>query len=65
MISMHLILQLVIGALIAVVCWWGLDKIGLPEPFNKIIRVLLVVVIVIWLCNILLALSGNGPLIRY
>lgn len=65
MVSMNLIVQLVIGGLIAAVCWWGLDKVGLPEPFNKIVRVLLVLGIVVWLVNILLSVSGHGPLFRY
>jgi hypothetical protein len=41
------------------VLWWGLGKIGLPEPFGKIATVVLVVVTVIVLLNILFVLGGR------
>jgi hypothetical protein len=61
---LYLILQLVVGGMIAYICWWALGKIALPEPFAKIALVLLVVIIAIWLINILLTLSGH-PLVRF
>ena len=68
MISMSLIITLVVGALIFWVLWWGLGMIGLPEPFNKIIKVILIVAVVIFLVNILLGFSGNsfltGPVFK-
>lgn len=51
------LLWLVIVGLILYVCWWGLQKIGLPEPFNKIATVILVIVTVIVLVNFLLGLG--------
>ena len=51
------LIKLVIAALIAYVAFWGLGKIGLPEPFNKIILVIIVLVIVIY-CVTLLAAIG-------
>lgn len=53
------IIWLVIGALIYFVVDWGLKKIGLPEPFNKIATVLLVLVVVVILVNALLTLIGK------
>lgn len=53
------IIWLVIGALIYFVVDWGLKKIGLPEPFNKIATVLLVLVVVVILANALLTLVGK------
>lgn len=53
------LLWLVIVGLIVYVCWWGLQKIGLPEPFNKIATVLLVVVTVVILVNFLLGFTGT------
>ena len=50
---------LVIAALIYYVLTWGLSKIGLPEPFNKIVTVILVLVVVIVLINALLLLVGK------
>ncbi len=59
-----LLITLIIGGLILYVCWWGLGKIGLPEPFNKIAVVVLVVITVIFLVNLLLGLGGH-PLIAW
>ncbi len=59
-----LLIQLVIFGLIMWVLWWGLAKIGLPEPFAKIATVVLVVITVLFLVNILLGLGGH-PLVRY
>lgn len=58
------IVWLVIAALIFWVCWWGLGKLALPEPFNKIITVLLVLFVVLVVVNILLTLIGH-PLIHW
>lgn len=38
--------SLIIWALIFYVIWWGLGQIALPEPFNKIITVILVVAVI-------------------
>ncbi len=50
---------IVIAALIFYILTWGLSKIGLPEPFNKIVTVLLVLVVVVVLINALLTLVGK------
>jgi hypothetical protein len=66
---MQLIIELIFLGLIAGVLWWGWTKIGprVPEPFNTIIVVLGVLLIVVVLVNFLLGLGGvtmNGPLFR-
>ena len=61
---MSLLIQLIIGGLILYVIWWGLSKIGLPEPFNKIAMVIVVLVTVVFLINILMGLGGR-PLISW
>lgn len=48
-----LILTLVIYALIFYVLFWGLGYIGIPEPFNKVIKVLIVICIVIVIIGLL------------
>lgn len=52
-----LLLQLVILGLIFYVLFWGVGKLGLPEPFNKIAIAVIVIVAVIVLINILLGLA--------
>ncbi len=59
-----LLIQIIIAGLILYVCWWGLGKISLPEPFNKIAVVVLVVITVIFLINLLMGLGGH-PLIAW
>ncbi len=59
-----LLIQLVIFGLIMWVLWWGLAKIGLPEPFAKIATVVLVIITVLFLINILLGLGGH-PLVAW
>lgn len=58
--ALYALIWLVIGGIIFYVLNWGLAKMGLPEPFNKIINVLLILVVVIVLINALLTLVGHG-----
>lgn len=57
-----LLLYIVICAVVVYVLKWGADYIGLPEPFNKVARVVIVVVVVVLVLNILFVLGGR-PLI--
>ncbi len=60
------------GALIELVCvgvvfwllWWLLGYIGLPEPFNKVARVILALAAVLILINMLMGFAGH-PFIRW
>lgn len=61
---MTLLIQIVVFGLIMWVLWWGLGKIGLPEPFAKVATVILVLITVIFLINILLSVTGSAPLFR-
>lgn len=56
-----LVVWIIIIGLVFYVLWWGLGQIALPEPFDKIARVLIVVVAVLLLINALLGLVGNAP----
>lgn len=60
MISISLIVTLVVAGLVFWLLWWGLGEIKVPEPFNKVIRVILILAAVIFLINILLGFSGGG-----
>jgi len=48
-----LLISLVIWGLIFYILWWGLGRISLPEPFNKIITVVLVLATIIVLIGLL------------
>ncbi len=56
---LSLLVTLIIVGLIAWLCWWFIDYVGLPEPFNKVCRVIIALVVLIYLINILLGLSGT------
>ena len=58
-----LIYVIVIG-LVFYLLWWLVSYVGLPEPFNKVARVILAVVAVLLLINLLLGLGGH-PLVRW
>ena len=60
---LSLLVYLVVVGLIFWVIWWFLGYVGVPEPFNKVIRVILGLVALIIVINLLLGLIGS-PLFR-
>jgi VIT1/CCC1 family predicted Fe2+/Mn2+ transporter len=51
---LSLLIWLVLVGLIFYVLWWGLAQIGLGPPFDKVIRIVLVVALVLVLVYLLL-----------
>ena len=62
---MHILIQLIVIGLVCWLLWWLIGYIGLPEPFNKVARVLIAVVAVFFLINVVLGLGGGTPLVRW
>ncbi len=58
-----LVTLLIVGG-ICWLLWWLIGFIAPPEPFNKIARVIVAVVAVLFLINLLLGLAGYTPLVR-
>ncbi len=56
-----IIVSLVIWALIFYVIWWGLSQVALPEPFNKVITVILVVAVIIVVIGLLVGSIAPFP----
>lgn len=56
------LIQIVIVGLIAWLIWWFISYVNLPEPFAKVAKVLLGLVVLIFLINLLLGIGGH-PLI--
>ncbi len=54
---------MVVGG-VAWLLWWLIGYIGLPEPFNKIARVIIAVFAVLACINLLLSLGGMTPIVR-
>lgn len=59
-----LLITLVIAGLVFWLLWWFIGYIGLPEPFNKVARVIIALVAVVFLINLLMTLGGT-PLVRW
>ncbi len=55
-----ILIYLVVWGLILYVLWWGIGKIGLPEPFGKIATVVLVLLTVIILIDLLTGFTGGS-----
>lgn len=59
-----ILVYLVVWGLILAVLWWGIGRLGLPEPFGKVATVVLVILTVVVLLNLLLGLTGT-PIVRW
>lgn len=57
---MNLLIEVVIVAVICAVLWWFVGFCALPEPFNKVCRIIIALVAVIFLIHLLLGLSGHS-----
>lgn len=53
-----LLIWIVVVGLIFGLLWWLLDYCKVPEPFNKVIRVVLAIASVLFLINLLLGFAG-------
>lgn len=56
---LSLVIYLVIVGLIFWAIWWFVSYVGVPEPFNKVIRVILGLFALIIIVNLLLGLMGT------
>ncbi len=58
------VLWIIVAGLIYWLLLYLLGVCGLPEPFNKVARILLAVLAVVFLINLILSLAGH-PLFRW
>jgi hypothetical protein len=61
---LSLLVTLVLAGLIFWLVWWFINYIALPEPFNKVARVLIGLAALVFLIDLLLGLSGH-PIFRW
>lgn len=61
---LSLVIQIVIVGLGFWLIWWLIGYAGVPEPFNKVLRVIVALFAVVFLINLLLGLTGT-PLFKY
>jgi hypothetical protein len=57
----HLLLYVLIVGVACGLVWWLCDYLPIPEPFNKILKVITVVVFVIIVIYLLLGLVNRIP----
>lgn len=57
--ALTLLATIVIGGLVFWLIWWFLGVCGLPEPFNKVARILIALAAIMFLINVLLSLGGH------
>ena len=60
-----LLISVFVWGLVFYVLWWALGKIGLPEPFNKVATVILVLLCVIVLLDLAFGLGAGIPRVKW
>lgn len=55
---------IIVAGLVFYLLLWLVNYIGLPEPFNKAARIVLVILAVLVLIGILLSIVGGQPIFR-
>ena len=58
-----LIYLIIIGFILGIL-YWLIDWLGTPEPINKILKAVILLVGVLFLINFLLVLAGQPPIIK-
>lgn len=59
-----LLIWLIVVGLIFYLAWWLLGYVGLPDPFNKVARVIIGLIAFLILLYLLLGLLGPMPSLR-
>ena len=59
-----LLVTIIVVGLVCYLLWWLIGYIGLPEPFDKVARVLIALVAVIFLLDIVFGLGLGGNNLR-
>lgn len=54
------LIYLVLVALIFYAIWWFIGYVGIPEPFDKVVRVVVGLIALIVVVNLLLGLMGQS-----
>ncbi len=59
----HVVLALIIGGLIVGILHWAIDAAGTPQPYNRVAKVILIVLTVLILCGALLGMISVKPIL--
>jgi len=58
-----LLINLIVIMLVVGVAYWLVDYIPVPDPLNRIIKIVIIVVGALALIYLLLGVSGNAPVL--
>ena len=58
----QLLVYLTVFVILMILVWWILQQVALPEPLNRIILIVFVVIGAIVLISLLLSATGSGGL---
>lgn len=61
---LDILVYLAIFIILAILVWWLLSQVSLPEPLAKIVTIVFVVVCAIILIGFLMQVTGVGPPLR-
>lgn len=61
----QLLITVIVVGVICWLLWWLVSYIGLPAPFDKVCRVIIALVAVIFLINAILQVTGQGGFIKW
>ncbi len=61
---LDILVYLAIFIILAILVWWLLQQVTLPEPLGKIITIVFVVICVVVLIGLLMQVTGVGPPLR-
>lgn len=62
--AVSVVTTLIIAGLIFWLLWWLVDYCKIPEPFNKVARIILAVLAVLVCIGLLLSLQSGQPIFR-
>jgi len=61
---LDILVYLGVFVIIAILVWWLLSQVSLPEPLQKIVTIVFVVICAVVLIGFLMQVTGVGPPLR-
>jgi hypothetical protein len=56
------LVSLIVVGLVCYLLWWLIGYMALPEPFDKVARVIIALVAVVYLIGVV---TGNAPVVKF
>lgn len=62
--AVSVVLYLIVAGLVFWLLFWLVDYCGIPEPFNKVAKIILAILAVLVIIGILISIVNGQPLFR-